>query len=338
MATRRDRIDGKVGTQRVLPWRKQRPRSRTLVHEAPLRLPCRRPRLALLRVARGSVRRTASDLGWLRRGRSHTKREARRHKGRGRAKRTNNSGRTRGTAFVSSNKPSGRRSQRVRGKSSRPPFRRVRYQTSNRRWRGSHKKPDSRRTSGEKRRRNATHWNVVPPEPKPKAFEFSGSRTKEERLSIATTPCFSGEGVPGHPRGTGVRPVSKAQDAYDSCGEDHSASNAPGGPQVQAPKTQQEINERTENSIIISELYRKWWDFGHGVRGSWSRVEQRRYGNIEAILRGPPQVISPNNWKPSGDDGRHPRCTGGSTTTIWPQSIWTRLQRGDPSEYTSVPR
>ena len=36
-------------------------------------------------------------------------------------------------------------------------------QASNRRWRGSHKKPDSRRSSGEKRRRNATHWKAVPP-------------------------------------------------------------------------------------------------------------------------------------------------------------------------------
>ena len=37
----------------------------------------------------------------------------------------------------------------------------------------------------------------------------------------------------------GVRPVSKAQDAHDSCGEDHAASNAPGGSQVQAkPKAQ----------------------------------------------------------------------------------------------------
>ena len=315
MATKRVRINGCVGTRRVLPRRKQGQRSRTPVHEAPLRLPCRRPRLALLRMARGSARRTASDLDWLRRGRSHTKRETRRHKGGGRAKRTNNSGRARGSAFVSSNKPSGGRSRRVRRKSSRPPFRGIRYQATNRRWRGSHKKPDSRRSSGEKRRRDATRWKAVPPEPEPKAIELSGSRSKEERLSIATTPCFSREGVSGHPRGTGMRPISKAQDAYDSCGEDHAASNAPGGSQVQAPKTQQEINEETENSFIISELHRKWWDFGHGVRGSWSRVEQRRFGTIEAIPRGAPQVISPNHWKPSGDDGRHPGCIGRSTTT-----------------------
>ena len=259
--------------------------------------------------------RTASDLGWLRRGRAHTKREARRHKGRGRAKRTNNSGRTRGSAFVSSYQPSGSRSRRVGRKSSRPPCRRIRYQATNRRWRGSHKEPDSTRSSGEKRRRDATHWKAVPPEPEPKTIELSASRSKEERLSIATTPCFSGEGVSRHPRGTGVRPVSKAQDAYDSCGEDHAASNAPGGSQVQAPKAQQEINEETGNSIIISELDRKWCDFGQGVRGSGSRVKQRRIGSIEAIPRGAPQVISPNHWKPSGDDGRHPGCTGGSTAT-----------------------
>ena len=86
------------------------------------------------------------------------------------------------------------------------------------------------------------------PEPEPKTIEFPSSRSKKKRLSIATTSCLSGEGVSRHPRGTGKRPVSKAQDVYDSCGEDHAASNAPGGSQVQAkPKAQQEINEETEN-------------------------------------------------------------------------------------------
>ena len=90
-----------------------------------------------------------------------------------------------------------------------------------------------------------------------------------------------------HPRGTGVRPVSKAQDAYDSCGEDHAAGNAPGGSQVQAkPKAQQEINEENENGIIISELDRKWCDFGHGVRGSGSRVKQRRNVRIQSNTPG----------------------------------------------------
>ena len=83
MATKRVRINGCVGARRVLPRRKQGPRPRTPVDKAPLRLPCRRPRLALPGMTRGSARRTASDLGWLRRGRAHTKREARRHKGRG---------------------------------------------------------------------------------------------------------------------------------------------------------------------------------------------------------------------------------------------------------------
>ena len=125
MATRRVRINGCDGAWRVLSRRKRGPRPRTPVHKAPLRLPCRRPRLALPGMARGSARGTASDLGWLRRGRPHTKRQARRHKGRGRAKRTNNSGRTRGSAFVSSNQPSGSRSRRVGRKSSGPPSRRI---------------------------------------------------------------------------------------------------------------------------------------------------------------------------------------------------------------------
>ena len=134
-----------------------------------------------------------------------------------------------------------------------------------------------------------------PPEHEPKTIELPASRSKKKRLSIATTTCLSGEGVSRHPRGTGVRPVSKARDACDSCGEDHAASNAPGGSQVQAkPKAQQEINEETENGIIISEFDGKWCDFGHGVRGSGSRAKQRRNGSIEAP-RGAPQVFSPDH-------------------------------------------
>ena len=201
---------------------------------------------------------------------------------RGRAKRTNSSGRPRGSAFVSSDQPSGSRSRRVGRKSSGPPSRRIRYQASKRRRRGSHCVPDPTRSSGERRRSDAPHWEEVHPEPEPKTIELPASRSKKKRLSIATTSCLSGEGVSRHPRGTGVRPVSKAQDAYDSCGEDHAASNAPGGSQVQAkPKAQQEINEETENGII-SELDRKWCDFGYGVRGSGSRAKQRRNGSIEA--------------------------------------------------------
>ena len=315
MATWRIRINGCVGAWRVLPRRKQRPRPRTPVHKGPLPLPLRRPRLALPGMARGSARGKASDLGRLRRGGPHTKHQARRRKGRarGRAKRTNSSGRTRGSAFVSSDQPSGSRSRRVGRKSSGPPSRRIRYQASNRWCRGSHGEPDTTKSSGERRRSDAPHWKAVPPEPEPKTIELPASRLKKERLSIATTSCLSGEGVSRHPRGTGVRPVSKAQDAYDSCGEDHAASNAPRGSQVQAPKAQQEINEKTENGIIISELDRKWCDFGHGVRGSGSRAKQRRNGSIEAIPRRAPQVFSPDHWKPSGDDGRHPGSTGRST-------------------------
>ena len=97
MATRRIRINGCV-----LPRRKRRPRPRTPVHKGPLRLPRRRPRFALPGMARGSARGEASNLGRLRRGRPHTKRQARRRKGRarGRAKRTNSSGRARGSAFL----------------------------------------------------------------------------------------------------------------------------------------------------------------------------------------------------------------------------------------------
>ena len=100
----------------------------------------------------------------------------------------------------------------------------------------------------------------------------------------------------------------------DSSGKDHAASDAPGGLQVQAkPKAQQENKEEKENDIIFSELDGKWCEFGRGVRGSGSRAKQRRNGSIEAVPREAPQVLSPDHWKPSGDDGGHPGSTGGST-------------------------
>ena len=184
-----------------------------LCTKGPLRLPRRRPRLALPGVARGSARGKASDLGRLRRGGTHIKRQARRRKRRARgcAKRTNSSGRPRGSAFVSSDQPSGSRSRRVGRKSSGPPSRRIRYQASKRGRRGSHCEPDPTRSSGERRRSDAPHWKAVPPEPEPKTIELPASRSEKKRLSIATTSCLSGEGVSRHPRGTGVRSVSKAQ-------------------------------------------------------------------------------------------------------------------------------
>ena len=85
------------------------------------------------------------------------------------------------------------------------------------------------------------------------------------------------------PRRTGVRPVSQAQDAYDSRGTDYAVTDAPGGAQVQGvPKAQQEINEETENDFIFSEVDEKCYNLGHGVRGSGSRAKQQRKGSIEA--------------------------------------------------------
>ena len=167
------------------------------------------------------------------------------------------------------------------------PSRRNRSQASKRRRRGSHCEPDSTRSSGGRRRSDAPHWKEVPPEPEPKTIELPASRPRKKRLSIATTSSLSGERVSERPRGTGVRPVSKAQDAYDSRGKDHAASDAPGGSQVQAkPKAQQENDEETENDIIFSELDGKWCEFGRGIRGSGSRAKQRRNGSIEAVPRG----------------------------------------------------
>ena len=115
MATRRDRIDECVGAWRVLPRRKRRPWPRTPVHKGALRLPRRRPGLALSGVARSPAQGKTSVLGRLRRRGTHIKREARRRKrpARGRATRSNSCGRPRESAFVSSDQTSGGRSRRV---------------------------------------------------------------------------------------------------------------------------------------------------------------------------------------------------------------------------------
>ena len=210
----------------------------------------------------------------------------------------------RGSAFVSSDQPSGGRSRRVGRKSSGPPSRRNRSQASKRRRRGSHCEPDSTRSSGGRRRSDAPHCKEVHPEPEPKTIELPASRPTKKRLSIAPTSCLSGVRASERPRGTGVRPVGKAQDAYDSRGKDHAASDAPGGSQVQAkPKAQQENNEETENDVIFSELDGKWCEFGRGVRGSGSRAKQRRNGSIEAVPRGAPQLLSPDHESIGGGDG-----------------------------------
>ena len=101
-----------------------------------------------------------------------------------------------------------------------------------------------------------------------------------------------------------MRPVSKAQDAYDSRGKDHAASDAPGGSQVQAkPKAQQENNEETEHDVIFSELDGKWCELGRGIRRSGFRAKQRRNGSIEALPRAAPQVLSPDHESIGGGDG-----------------------------------
>ena len=279
--TRRDRIDQCVGTWRVLSRRKCRPWPRTPVHKGAL----------------------------------YIKREGRRRKRttRGRAKRSNSCGRPRGSAFASSDQPSGGRSRRVGRKSSGTPSRRNRSQASKRKRRGSHCETDSTKTSGGRRRSDALYHKKVLPENEPKTVELTASRPMKKRLSIAPTSCLSGERASERPRGTGVRPVNKAQDAHDSHRTDHGASNAPEGSQVQAKsKAQQENKDETENDIIFSEEDEKCYKFGHGDRGPGSRAKQRSKGRIEAVPRGAPQVLSPEHWKPSGDEEGHPGSTGRS--------------------------
>ena len=312
--TRRDRINECVGTWRVLRRRKRRPWPRTLVHKGTLWLPRRRPGLSLPGVVRGAARGKTSVLTTLRRRGPHIKREAMRRKKRtrGRAKRSDSRGRPRGSAFASSDQPSCGRSRRVGRKSSGTPSRKNRNQASKRKRRSSHCEADSTRTSSGRRRCDALYHKKVPPEPAPKAVELPASRPTKKRLSIAPTSCLSGERASERPRGTGVPPVSQAQDAYDSRGTDYAATDAPGGAQVQGvPKAQQEINEETENDFIFSEVDEKCYKLGRGVRGS--RALQQRKGSIEASPRRAPQIVSPDHWKPNGDDGGHPESTGGST-------------------------
>ena len=96
-----------------------------------------------------------------------------------------------------------------------------------------------------------------------------------------------------------MRPVSKAQVACDSRGKDHAASDVPGGSHVEAElNAQQQNNEETENDVIFSEL-----DFRHGIRRSGSRAKQRRNESIEAVSRGAPQILSPDQGSTGGGDG-----------------------------------
>ena len=303
--TRRDRIDECVGTWRVLPRRKRRPLPRTPVHKGPLRLPRRRPGLALPGVEQTSVP------GKLRRRRPHIKRVERRCKrpARGRVKRSTSCGRLRGSAFVSSVQLSDGHSRKVGRKTSEPPSRRNRSQASKKRRGASHCEPDPTRSSCGRRKSDAPHWREVPPEPVSKTIELPASRPKKKQLSTAPTSCLSRKRASEREKVSGVRPVSKTQVVYDSRDKDHAASNVPGGSQVQAkPKAQQQNNEETENDVIFSELDGTWSEFGRGIRRSGSRAKQRRNESIEAVPRGAPQVLSPEQGSIGGGDGLIDRC------------------------------
>ena len=165
--TRRDRIGECVGTWRVLPRRKRRPLPRTPMHKGALRLPRRRPGLALPGVACSPAQGKTSVLGKLRRRGPHIKRVARRRKrpARGRAKRSASCGRLRGSAFVSSVQPSDGHSQRVGRKSSGPPSRRKRSQASKKRHRASICEPALTRSSSGRRKSDTPHCQEVHPDP-----------------------------------------------------------------------------------------------------------------------------------------------------------------------------
>ena len=96
-----------------------------------------------------------------------------------------------------------------------------------------------------------------------------------------------------------MRPVNKTRVVYVNRGKDYGASDVPGGSHVEA---QQQNNEETENDVIFSEL-----DF-RGIRRSGSRAKQRRNERIEAVPRGPPQILYPDQGNIGGGDGLIDSC------------------------------
>ena len=299
---RRDRIDESVTTRRVRPRRMRTLLPRTPVHKGALRLPRRRPGLALTGVGRGPALGKASVLWDIRRRATRIKRVARSRKrsARGRAKRSTSCGRLRGSAFVSSVQPSDGHNRRVGRKTSVRPSRRNRSQASKKRHGSSQCEPDATRSSSGRRKSDAPHGKEVLPEPVSKTIDLPASRLKKKRLSSAPTSCLSGKRASKHELATGVRLLSKTQVVYDSRGKDHGASDVPGGSHVEA---QQQNNEETENDVIFSEL-----DFRRGIRRSGSRAKQRRNQSIEAGPRGPLQVLSPDQGNIGGGDGLIDSC------------------------------
>ena len=185
--TRRDRIDECVTTGRVLPRRKRRLLPRTPVHKGALRLPRRRPGLALTGVARGPALGKTSVLCDVRRRGTHIKHVARRRKSpaRGRAKRSTSCGRLRGSDFVSSVQPSDGHNRRVGRKTSVPPSSRNRSQASKKGHGSSQCEPDPTTSSSGRRKIDAPHGKEVPLEPVSKAIDLTTTRPKKKRLSSA---------------------------------------------------------------------------------------------------------------------------------------------------------
>ena len=112
----------------------------------------------------------------------------------------------------------------------------------------------------------------------------------------------------------------------DSRDKDHSASDVPEGSHVEA---QRQNNEETDNDVIFSQL-----DFRRGIKRWGSRAKQRRNESIEAVPRGPPQVLSPDQTSIGGGDGLIDSCG----TRERPTDVRACFEREPPERLQRPPR
>ena len=278
-ASRRRRVDDRVATRRLMLRRKHRLLPRTPVHRRGPGLPRQRPGPNLTGMARGRARGKRGVLCETPQRGAHIKRVIKRRKrpARGRRKRSTSCGRLRGSAFVSSVQPSDGHKRRVGRKTPVRRSQRYRSQSSKKRHGSSHWEPDPTRTPSGGRNSDAQHGKEVTREVDSKTIDLPTFRRKRMRLSSAPRSCLSGKLASKHEGATGVRLVRKTQVVCDSRSKGLAASDVPEGSHVEA---QGQNNGRTENDVIVSE-----WDFRRGTDRWGSRVEQRRYESIEALLK-----------------------------------------------------
>ena len=235
-ASRRRRVDDRVATRRVLLRRKHRLLPRTPVHKRGPRLPRQRPGPNLTGMARGRARGKRGVLCETPQRGAHIKRVIKRRKrpARGRRKRSTSCGRVRGSAFVSSVRPSDGHKRTVGRKTSVRCSRRYRSQSSKKRHGSSHWEPDPTRAPSGGRNSDAQHGKEVTRVDNSKRIDLPTFRRKRMRLSSAPRSCLSGKLASKHEGATGVRPVRKTQVVCDSRSKDLAPSDVPEGSHVEA--------------------------------------------------------------------------------------------------------